>query len=709
MPPTSRRTSPAQAIPSTLRALRRWLRWRLAPNEKGKLTKVPDCSVRQADALRTFEDVMAGGLDERAGIGFALTGGVELEDARLFALDLDGCRDPGTGAIEAWARAIIDAHGRSYTEVTPSGTGLRQWLLVDDPPARFGRTKVKVPHAAAPNVPQGKSVEAQVFGAGAPQYVTVSGAWLPWTSPELLHVPDLGWLCRELKLDPSHVEAEPGASAVLLPRGNGAVPTAADVEAAIRGAGPVVAAAVLDATWQPLLGASEGDRSASAAFWRVLQHVLRAARGHGEAALAFVLGHTAWGGGDVEDSADPSRYTRRAWVAQELVRVAAKGAAPASAVDTFGPVDPAWQPPAGTTPAPRPTGGLLIPAARFLEDQQRDAFLIYGALPRVGLGQFFGDPGCGKTPFALSLALHVAGGLAEWFGHEVDRHGAVVYLIGEDATGIRNRLRAELAAHELTADNLPLYVSARPGQLTDPADVTTWHRAILDTAGADVALVVVDTQSRNFGAGNENDSQDMALFVHHVQTLADRLGALVLLVHHTGHTDKSRGRGSSVLFGALDASYEVTRDGVRVKATATKSKNWADPAPLVGELRVHEVGLDRKGRPVTAVALVDRPPPATVLLADVGADDPLAKLLRAIRDAAGEPVTQAELAEAVGCARGRALRTVLDRAVELELVRVVGKARGSRETTYHLTDKGLATCSAFVEHVATDTVEDVLS
>lgn len=697
------RTSPASTIPASLQGFKRWIRWRLQPNEKGRPTKVPDCSTRDAFTWRTLAQVLdAGPLDSEQGIGFVLTGRVRDGDdgPQVFAFDLDGCRDPKTGAIEAWARAIVDAHGRSYCEVTPSGTGLRQWLRVASPPASLTRTKVKLPHALAPNVPPSKSVEAQVFGAGAPQYVTVSGAWLPWTTRDLTTVPDLGWLSRELQLGERADDAAPP-----LPKGAGPVPSAAEITVAIEGAGGTVAAAVLHANWKPLLGATEGDRSASAAYWRVLQHVLRAARGHAAAALAFLLGSTAWGAGDVEDSADPSRYARRAWVTQELLRAAAKSVGPGDAAAAFGAIDPNWTPP--KAPA-RPASGLLIPAARFLEDQQRDAFLVYGALPRVGLAQFFGDPGCGKTPFALSLALHVAGKLPEWFGHEVDRHGSVVYMIGEDATGIRHRMRAELAAHELEVGNLPLFVSARPGQLTDPADVTTWHRAILETAGADVALVVVDTQSRNFGVGNENDSQDMALFVHHVQTLADRLGALVLLVHHTGHTDKGRGRGSSVLFGALDASYEVTREGLRVSAKATKSKNWADPAPLVGELRVHEVGRDRKDRPVTAVALVDRPPPAAALLADVDADDPLAKLLRAIHAADGEPRTQTELAEAIGCARGRALRTVLDRAVELELVRVLGKVRGSRETTYLLTEKGLATCSAFMEQVPPDDASELL-
>ncbi len=51
--------------------------------------------------------------------GFLLT----TEDP-FTGVDLDKCRDPETGEIESWAMVIVEAL-RSYTEITPSGTGLR--------------------------------------------------------------------------------------------------------------------------------------------------------------------------------------------------------------------------------------------------------------------------------------------------------------------------------------------------------------------------------------------------------------------------------------------------------------------------------------------------------------------------------------------------------------------------------------------------------
>lgn len=47
-------------------------------------------------------------------------------------IDLDGCRDPETGAVAQWAQSIIDRF-RTYTEVSPSGTGVKLFLRGKSP------------------------------------------------------------------------------------------------------------------------------------------------------------------------------------------------------------------------------------------------------------------------------------------------------------------------------------------------------------------------------------------------------------------------------------------------------------------------------------------------------------------------------------------------------------------------------------------------
>jgi primase-polymerase (primpol)-like protein len=115
----------AQNIPQTLRVKDRWVLWQYQYRE-GKWTKVPqqpngrNASTTDANTwsplVRVLQIYRAGGYD---GIGFVVT-----EEDEIVGVDLDHCRDPKSGAMEPWAHDIIDRLD-SYTELSPSGTGIR--------------------------------------------------------------------------------------------------------------------------------------------------------------------------------------------------------------------------------------------------------------------------------------------------------------------------------------------------------------------------------------------------------------------------------------------------------------------------------------------------------------------------------------------------------------------------------------------------------
>lgn len=115
-----------ECIPQGLKDRPQWVAWR-REERNGKLTKVPynaisgkTASITKPNDWTTFEQAIAaleaGGYD---GIGFVLTA-----DDPFAGVDLDHCLDPATGVIEPWALAIVDQL-HSYTERSPSGTGLR--------------------------------------------------------------------------------------------------------------------------------------------------------------------------------------------------------------------------------------------------------------------------------------------------------------------------------------------------------------------------------------------------------------------------------------------------------------------------------------------------------------------------------------------------------------------------------------------------------
>jgi hypothetical protein len=117
------------SVPAALSDLDQWLVWRWV-GHKGKFTK-PPFQARSPERHARSNDpatwsahavaVKAVEVGKADGIGFVLTG------TELAAIDLDKCRDPLTGAVDAWAQAIVGLAEdvRAYVEVTVSGTGLR--------------------------------------------------------------------------------------------------------------------------------------------------------------------------------------------------------------------------------------------------------------------------------------------------------------------------------------------------------------------------------------------------------------------------------------------------------------------------------------------------------------------------------------------------------------------------------------------------------
>lgn len=238
-------------------------------------------------------------------------------------------------------------------------------------------------------------------------------------------------------------------------------------------------------------------------------------------------------------------------------------------------------------------------------------FLIDGLIETEILSLIFGDPGCGKTFLALDLAACVASG-RDFHGREV-KQGPVVYIAGEGHNGIIRRFMAWAKESGIEdPGSLPFYKSGRAANFLDSATM----RVVADACDAiavqhgEPRLIVVDTVARSFGIGDENSTQDMGQFIAAVDDLKARYpGATILLVHHTGHGDKSRARGAMALKGALDAEYRVEKSSNIVTMTATKMKDAPEPPEISFELQDVILGDDKKGNPFgsAVLSLTDAP------------------------------------------------------------------------------------------------------
>ena len=91
--------------------------------------------------------------------------------------------------------------------------------------------------------------------------------------------------------------------------------------------------------------------------------------------------------------------------------------------------------------------------------------------------------------------------------------GPVLYIAGEGVSGLRNRVKAWLAHHEVVTPPRNFVFIPATFNLLDEAEIDEVIQIARDDLGQNPSLVVIDTLARNFGGGNENATQDMNLFI----------------------------------------------------------------------------------------------------------------------------------------------------------------------------------------------------
>lgn len=223
----------------------------------------------------------------------------------------------------------------------------------------------------------------------------------------------------------------------------------------------------------------------------------------------------------------------------------------------------------------------LIAATELTKQPAQINYLIEDYLPEKSIVEIFGAAGSGKSFIALDMGFCIANGI-DWHGLKT-QEGTVVFLAGEGFSGIGQRLRALEIKYGIPANHF--FISKQPASLTDDQNAAWVAESIKPH---DPVLIVIDTLSRNFGAGDENSTRDMNTFINNIDVHI-KMDATVLILHHTGHVEKTRARGSSVLNCAMDCEYSVTKSERLITLANTKMKESEPPLPLAFEMVIQEL------------------------------------------------------------------------------------------------------------------------
>ena len=248
---------------------------------------------------------------------------------------------------------------------------------------------------------------------------------------------------------------------------------------------------------------------------------------------------------------------------------------------------------------------LFVPLGEL--DFKAPEWLIDGMLEANTFSVCFGSPAAGKTFLVLDMALCVATGQA--FHDKFVKQGTVFYIAGEGHNGFARRAAAWKKNKGVSLDGVPFFKSSRSIIITEEESVNE----LIDTIDGMVEqfgepeLIVIDTLARSLGAADENSTQAMGAAIRAIDSVKDAYDCTVLAVHHTGHGNKDRSRGSSALLGAVDSEFKVEKWSeeapVKIEVKFTKMKDAMIPEPMnFAHAQMDLVGSD--GSETTSVALL---------------------------------------------------------------------------------------------------------
>lgn len=234
-------------------------------------------------------------------------------------------------------------------------------------------------------------------------------------------------------------------------------------------------------------------------------------------------------------------------------------------------------------------------------------FLVENLIPAADLTVVWGPPKCGKTFWAINLAMHVASGVS-YRGRRV-RQGPVIYCSLEGNHEFAARSHAAAAHLSLSDPDFFLYrdrlVFTKVGQSYGLIEQ-------IKQLGIKPALVVIDTLNKSLD-GSENSDEDMTHYTRCVEAVFREFECSVIILHHCGKSaDKPRGHTS--LTGTCAAQLKMMRasktsNPMLVSTSIEFMKDGAEGDEMFSWIKQTTIGETNEGLPINTCYIEDAPRP----------------------------------------------------------------------------------------------------
>lgn len=247
---------------------------------------------------------------------------------------------------------------------------------------------------------------------------------------------------------------------------------------------------------------------------------------------------------------------------------------------------------------PMPVGGKfkITSDDDFAAQESNLKWLVKGFLPKANLGVLFGESGSGKSFAMLDLSAAICRGLEFWNGHRVSK-GRVLYVVAEGVSGFRQRIKAYCHQQAIPRIGMDVIYDITPN-LTNVAQITDLISEIRQREPYD--LIVMDTFAQVMAGADENNGLDVGNALAQCKRIANRCDAMVLLVHHSGKDASKGSRGHSSIKAACDVEIKVERSNDTRSITTSKMKDGVEGVGYLFKLHTVILGEDDDGDDITS-------------------------------------------------------------------------------------------------------------
>lgn len=232
----------------------------------------------------------------------------------------------------------------------------------------------------------------------------------------------------------------------------------------------------------------------------------------------------------------------------------------------------------------------------FAAQESNLKWLVKGFLPKANLGVLFGESGSGKSFAMLDLSAAICRGIEFWNGHRVTK-GRVLYVVAEGVSGFRQRIKAYCHQQAIPRIGMDVIYDVTPN-LTNVGQITDLISEIRQREPYD--LIVMDTFAQVMAGADENNGLDVGNALAQCKRIANRSGAMVLLVHHSGKDASKGSRGHSSIKAACDVEIKVERSNDTRSITTSKMKDGVEGIGYLFSLHTVVLSQDEDGDDVTS-------------------------------------------------------------------------------------------------------------